>query len=715
MRVQSAAALPLGILSFLTLLLGCKMTTTKPPIAPKLPAKTQAGVPATGGSAPDEYAWLRDDSRADPRVLAHLKAENAYADSFMEPFSGLRQTLYKEMLGRIQEDDTQVPFKFGSAFYYSRTEKDKQYPIRCRKPGSLDAPEEVLLDENILAHGKDFFDLGELAVSLDGKKLAYTSDTLGYRQYTLHVKDLATGKTLENIAERVTSLAWAADHQTLFYVTEDPVTKRSSQLFRHTLGSHTHTLLFTEADELFSLEVTRTRSSAYVCVLSQSRTTSEVRYLPAEKPFEELKLLLPRKEGHEYYVDHRGNSFLIRTNDHGKNFRLVEAPVESPAQKNWQEILPCRAGVMLEDVDCFASHFVCIERENGLPHISIHHPERNAVRQITFPEPVYTAHPGQNREFHTDSLRFLYQSFTTPDSVYDYDVLTGHRELRKQQPVLGGYDPRQYHAQRLLAAASDGTRVPISLVYKGELQPGKARPLLLEAYGAYGIPSDAEFSSDRLSLLDRGVVYALAHVRGGGELGKDWHDQGKMFSKKNTFTDFIACAEYLVAQKITSKDKLAITGGSAGGLLMGAVANMRPELFKLCVSYVPFVDVINTMLDETLPLTVGEYLEWGNPHERAAYDYMRAYSPYDNIAHKAYPSMLIRSSLYDSQVGYWEPAKYVARLREYKTDKNPLLFKVSLEPSGHGGASGRYDRLRETAFDYAFILRELGLGQARTH
>lgn len=705
MKVRIAPTLALATLAFLTLLLGCRMTTQSPPIAKKIPSK----LPSGPHSLPDEYAWFRDDQRSDPGVLSHLKAENAYADAVTKPLTELRDTLYKEMLGRIKEDETQVPYKFGAAFYYSRTETGKQYPIHCRKQGTLDAPEEVFLDENKLSEGKDFFELGDLATSLDGQWLAYTSDTLGYRQYTLHAKDLQTGKTLENIAERVTSVAWAADHRTLFYVTEDPVTKRASQLFRHQLGSGTHTLLFTENDELYSLGVTRTRSNAYVCLESQSKTTTEVRYLAADKPLDDFKLMAPRKEGREYYVDHRGDAFLIRTNDRGKSFRLVEAPVQDPSSQNWREIIPCRPTVMLEDVDCFASFFVCLERENGLLQINIHRPEKNTAHRITFPEPVYSVRQGQNHDYEAPTFRFLYQSFTTPDSVYDYDVVTDKRELKKQHAVLGGYSPEAYQSQRIYATASDGTRIPISLLSKGKLEQGQTHPLLLEAYGAYGIPSDVEFSSERLSLLDRGVVYALAHVRGGGDLGKEWHDQGKLFTKKNTFHDFIACAEHLVERRFTTSDKLAITGGSAGGLLMGAVANMRPDLFKLVVSYVPFVDVINTMMDETLPLTVGEYLEWGNPHEPEAFAYMRSYSPYDNIVRTAYPSMLVRSALYDSQVGYWEPAKYVARLRELKTDKNPLLFKISLEPSGHGGASGRYDRLRDTAFDYAFMLRELGL------
>jgi oligopeptidase B len=707
MKARAASLFTITLLAFIAFFQGARMIPPKPPVAKKVPTVAQGSVPPLA----DEYAWLRDDERSNPEVLKHLKAENAYSDAVTEPLSRMRETLYHEMRGRIQEDDTQVPYKLGARFYYSRTEKDKQYPIRCRKTGSLETQEEVILDENKISEGKEFFDLGDFAVSIDGQQLAYTSDTLGYRQYNLHVKDLNKNTTLENIAERVTSVAWAADHNTLFYVAEDAVTKRSFQLFRHRLGSNTHELLYTEADEFYGIEISRTRSNAFLCLLSQSKTTTEVHYLPADRPQDSFKVLLSRREGHEYYVDHRGADFFIRTNDLGKSFRLVKAPVQDPSPEKWSEIIPCRPDVTLEDADCFTSHLVCLQRDAGLPQLSVHNLDTGSEKKVAFPEPVYSVRQGQNPEFYTTSFRFLYQSFTTPDSVFDYNMDTGTRELKKQEAVLGGYDPARYESQRLYATAIDGTKIPISILSKGPLSGQGPQPLLLEAYGAYGIPSDVEFSSDRLSLLERGVVYAIAHVRGGGDLGKDWHDQGKMMAKKNTFSDFIACAEHLIAQQTTSSQKLAITGGSAGGLLLGAVTNMRPDLFKLVVSYVPFVDVLNTMLDETLPLTVGEYLEWGNPHDPSAFEYMRSYSPYDNIKRAAYPTMLVRSSLFDSQVGYWEPAKYVAKLRELKTDTNPLLFKISLEPSGHGGASGRFDRLHETAFDYAFILRELGLAR----
>ncbi|MBL8166758.1 MAG: S9 family peptidase [Acidobacteria bacterium] len=677
----------------------------KPPIAKKIPKTTKIH----GYTEVDDYAWLRDDKRENPDVINHLKAENEYADALMKPTQAFREALYKEMLGRIKETDEQVPYRQGEYFYYSRTEQGKQYPILCRKKGSLTAAEEVTLDLNKMAEGQKFFSLGAYQMSTDGNLLAFSTDVVGYRQYKLHVKDLRDGKIVENIAERVVSVAWANDNKTIFYSQEDETTKRSHKILRTVLGNGKHDLLYEEKDELYRTFVGKTRSKGYVMAITASSTTSEIRYLPADQPGGDLKLFLPRKENHEYYVDHLGDQFYVRTNDQGKNFRLVTAPVSNPAKENWKEIIPHRKDVMLEDVDCFAGHFIAIERKNGVPQMDVFDLKTGKSHYIEFPEPVYVAGPTQNAEFNTTTFRFTYESFVTPSSVFDYDLNTRKRELKKQQPVLGGYDASLYQSERVYATASDGAKVPISLVYRKDLKRDGSRPALLEAYGSYGYPSDVDFSSQRISLLDRGVIYAVGHIRGGGDLGKEWHDQGKMMVKKNTFTDFIACAEHLVKEKYTSKDRLVITGGSAGGLLMGAVTNLRPDLFKAVVSYVPFVDVMNTMLDASLPLTVGEYLEWGNPNEKAAYDYMRSYSPYENIERKAYPTMLVRTSLHDSQVGYWEPAKYVARLRELKTDKNLLLFKVKLEPGGHGGASGRYDRLKDVAFDYAFILGQFGI------
>ncbi|MBP6824474.1 MAG: S9 family peptidase [Acidobacteria bacterium] len=679
--------------------------TLKPPVAKKVTKTTQIH----GYTVTDDYAWLADKTKTDKDVLAYLKAEEDYANAMMAGTKGFQDALYKEMLARIKETDENVPYKYGEYFYYTRTEQGKQYPIYCRKKGSLTAAEEVTIDMNEMAKGHVYFSIGGYNISDNGNLLAFSTDTSGFRQYDLFVKDLTTGKISEKLAERVNSIAWATDNKTLFYTTEDATTKRTDKFFRHALGSGKHDLLYEEKDELYRIGAGRTRSKGYIVLSIGSSTTSEVRYLPANEPNAELKLVLPRKEGHEYYLDHNGDRFYIRTNDKGKNFRLVTTSVNDLKQENWKELIPHRKEVMLEDIDCYADHYIASERENGIPKIHITDLKSGQSHYLEFPEPVYVAYGTSNLEFNTTNYRFNYESFITPDSVFDYDVKTKKRELKKQVPVLGGYDPKLYKSERLYAMAPDGTKVPISIVYKKDLKLDGKRPLLLEAYGSYGYPNDVDFSSQRLSLLNRGVIYASAQIRGGGDLGKEWHDQGKMMSKKNTFTDFNACAEHLVKAKYTSSDRLAITGGSAGGLLMGAVTNMRPDLFKAVISYVPFVDVMNTMLDASLPLTVGEYLEWGNPNEKAAYDYMRSYSPYENIEAKAYPTMLVRTSLNDSQVMYWEPAKYVARLRSLKTDKNLLLFKIKLEPGGHGGASGRYDRLKDTAFDYAFILGQFGI------
>ncbi len=677
----------------------------KPPIAKKVPKTTQIH----GYTVVDDYAWLADKTKTDKDVLAYLKAETDYADAMMKSTVGFQEALYKEMLARIKETDENVPYKNGDYFYYTRTEQGKQYPIFCRKKGDLKAPEEITLDMNKMAEGQKFFSVGAYNVSDDGNLLAFSTDTTGFRQYALYVKDLRTSKISEKIAERTTSVTWANDNQTLFYVQEDATTKRSHQFFRHELGGDKHELLYEEKDELYNIGTGKTRSKGYVLLVSASSETSEARYLPADKPKSDLKLFMPREGKIEYYIDHLGSDFYLRINDKGKNFRLVTTPVGNSAKENWKEIIPHRKDVMLVDVDCYSTHFVAVEREGGVPKMNVFDLKSGKTHYIEFPEPVYVANPGPNAEFNTTKLRFSYESLITPNSVFDYDVKTRQRDLLKQQPVLGGYDPKLYKSERLYATASDGTKVPISIVYKKELKRDGSRPLLLEGYGSYGISNDVDFSSQRLSLLDRGVIFAQAHIRGGGELGKEWHDQGKMMVKKNTFTDFIASAEHLIKERYTSSDRLVITGGSAGGLLMGAVTNMRPDLFKAVVSYVPFVDVMNTMFDASLPLTVGEYLEWGNPSEKAAYDYMRSYSPYDNIEKKAYPTILVRTSLNDSQVMYWEPAKYVARLRAMKSDNNLLLFKIKLDPGGHGGASGRYDRLKDVSFDYAFILGQFGV------
>jgi oligopeptidase B len=679
--------------------------TTTPPMANKIP-KTSV---VHGETLVDDYFWLREKSN--PEVISHLQAENSYADAIMKPTEAFQEALYKEILGRIKETDMNVPYKKGDYLYYSRTEQGKQYPIQCRKRGSVNAAEEVLLDLNEMAKGLKFASLGHFDVSNDGNLLAYSTDTTGFRQFALHFKDLRTGQVLPDTGERVTSTAWANDSRTVLYTVEDPTTKRSYRLYRHVLGESRDDLIYEEKDELFNIYASATRSKAFIFVTSSSFNSTEVRYVPADKPKEAPKVLLPRQDKHRYYADHHGDSFYIRTNEGAKNFRLVSAPTGSPEKKNWKEVIPHRKDVMLEDTDFFANHMVLYERENGLQKIRITDLRNGSTHYVDFPEPVYSAFAAANAEFNTSVFRFSYQSFVTPPSVFDYDMHTRKRILLKQTEVLGGYNAADFGSERIYAAASDGTRVPISLVYRKDLKRDGARPLLLQGYGAYGASSAVTFSPARLTLLNRGIIFATVHIRGGGEMGEEWHDQGKMMMKRNTFTDFIAAAEHLVAQRYTSRDRLVITGGSAGGLLMGAVLNMRPDLFRAAVVYVPFVDVINTMLDESLPLTVGEFEEWGNPKIKSEYDYMKSYSPYDNIAAKAYPAMLVRSSLNDSQVMYWEPAKYVAKLRAMKTDNNPLLFKVKVDPAGHGGSSGRYDALRDTAFDYAFILSQLGIRQ----
>lgn len=681
------------------------------PVAVPPVAKRQ-GHSATlhGQSRTDDYHWLRQKDA--PDVLAYLKAENAYTEAVMKPTEPLQQRLYDEMLGRIKQTDLSVPFRKDGWLYYSRTEEGKEYPIHCRKKGTLEGKEEILLDLNEMRKGEKFISLGDREVSDDGNLLAYSTDTTGFRVYTLRVKDLRSGELLPTKIEAVTSVAWAKDGKTLFYTTEDE-TKRSNKLWRHVLGARgPDTLQYEEKDERFTIAVGRTRSGGYLLAYVASHTTSEIRYLKADRPSDPWKIVAAREQDHEYDVDHRADTFYIRTNDQGRHFRLVKAPVASPGRKSWKEVIPHREDVMLEGVDLFKDHYVVFTRKDALPHLAIAAYDakgKASPHEIAFDEAVYAAFPDTNEEFDSSVYRFSYMSFVTPKSVFDYDVKTKERKLLKRTEVLGGYDASLYTSERLTATAPDGTKVPISLVYKKGLAKDGRAPLLLYGYGSYGASIPVFFDSNRVSLLDRGVVYALAHIRGGGDLGKKWHDDGRMLRKKNSFTDFIACAEHLIAQRYTSRERLAINGGSAGGLLMGAVVNMRPDLFKAVVAEVPFVDVVNTMLDETLPLTVGEFEEWGNPKEKPAFDYMLSYSPYDNVTRKDYPAMLVVSAYNDSQVMYFEPAKWVAKLRAEKTDANPLLLKMDLDPAGHGGKSGRYEKLREEAFVNAFILNQLGV------
>jgi oligopeptidase B len=697
------------------------------PAAPEPPAARRQPVETVihGDRLIDNYAWLRDKNN--PEVIAYLNAENAYTDALLRDSEPFQEKLYQEMLGRILQTDLSVPYRLRGYLYFTRTEEGKQYPIHARKRDAESAPEEFLLDLNALAAGHSFLSLGSFAVSDDNSLLAYSLDTTGFRQYALQIKNLLTGETLPARIERVTSAAWAADNRTLFYTVEDETTKRSYRLYRHVLGTtEPDALIYEEPDERFRLDVERTRSGAFLLLTIASHTTSESCFLPAAQPHAEFRLIAPREDNHEYYVEHHpgpssdssAGLFYIRTNSGGRTFRLVTADVNDPRKDAWRGFIPNRPEIMLASAQAFASHLVLYEREGGLPYLRIV-PLTSATqgatseplassRRIAFSEPVYNASVGANPEFATDHLRFQYESFITPRSVFDFDLRTGEQILRKQQPVLGGYDPKQYVSERLHATAPDGTRIPLSIVYRRDTPRDASAPLLLYGYGSYGISVPVSFSSNRLSLLDRGVIYAIAHVRGGGELGKPWHDAARMHKKRNTFTDFIAAAEHLISARYTSAQKLIIEGGSAGGLLMGAVANLRPDLFRLVISHVPFVDVINTMLDASLPLTVGEYEEWGNPQVVTDYLYMKSYDPYSNLERKPYPTMLVKTSLNDSQVMYWEPVKYVAKVRTLKSDANPLLLKINMG-AGHGGASGRYDYLREIALDYAFLLSQLGI------
>jgi oligopeptidase B len=677
----------------------------QPPVARKVPKVDVVH----GDRRQDDYFWMRDKN--DPAVAAYLEAENAYAAAVMRPTGALQESLYKEMLSHIKETDLSVPYREGGHFYYSRTEEGKQYPIYCRKQGSLEAPEEVILDVNALAEGRKFMAVGAWAVSDDGNLLAYSTDDTGFRQYELHVKDLRTGAVGPERIERTGSVAWAADNRTLFYTVEDAA-KRQYRLYRHVLGQDParDALVYEEKDALFRVGVGRSKSRAFLFLGISSHTTSEVRYLAADAPEGEWKTVSPRRHEHEYEVDHHGDVFYIRTNDRGRNFRLVVAPVADPGEASWKEVVPHRPDVMLEGVELFARHYVLLEREAGLPRFRVTDLGSGASREIPFPEPTYSASPSHNVEWDAPAFRYSYQSLVTPASVYDCDLATGESTLLKRTEVPGGFDPASYASERLTATAADGVKVPISVVYRKGLKRDGSAPMLLTGYGSYGYAYPVMFSPMRLALLDRGISLAIAHIRGGGEMGKPWHDAGRMMKKKTTFTDFIAAAEFLIGEKYTSKQRLVVRGGSAGGLLMGAVLNMRPELFRAALVDVPFVDVVNTMLDESLPLTVGEFEEWGNPKKKDEYDYIKTYCPYTNLGRKAYPALLVQTSFNDSQVMYWEPAKYVAKLRTLRTDSSTLLLKTNMA-AGHGGASGRYDSLREDAFDYAFILKELGMAR----
>ena len=674
----------------------------QPPVAKKVRHVTDIH----GTTLTDDYFWLRQ--KGTPEVTAYLEAENAYTEGVMKPTKALQDTLYAEMLGRIKQTDLSVPSRIGDYMYYSRTEEGKQYPYMCRRKGSMSGAEEILLDLNKLAEGHKFLGLGGYTVSDDANWLAYSVDTTGYRQYTLHVKDLRTGQLSTEKIERTRSIVWATDSRTLFYSTEDPVSKRGDKVFRHVVGTEGSDLIFEEKDELFDVGVGRSLDKKIVFVASGAKTSNEIRYVPADTPAAAPKLILARQDGHEYDVDHYNGEFYITTNRGAKNFKVVKAPLADPSEKNWKPFIEHKPGLRIGGLSFFVNHLVVSEREGGLSYLRVIDMKTQQSHRIATDEADYALGLAANPEFNTTTVRFNYQSMVTPSSVYEYDLQSRQRTLLKRQDVLGGYTPANYEARRIWAVARDGTKVPVSIVYRKGTKFDGSAPMLLYAYGSYGASQNPTFSSARLSLLDRGAIYALAYIRGGGELGEEWREQGRMMQKMNTFNDFIDCADYLIKNRYTSSERLVIQGGSAGGLLMGAVVNMRPDLFKAAVAQVPFVDVINTMLDASLPLTTSEYIEWGNPNKKAEFDYMIKYSPYDNIKAQRYPSLLVHVSVNDSQVPYWEGAKFVAKLRAMKTDTNALLLKTNMG-AGHGGASGRYDALRETAFTYSYILWQMGL------
>ena len=654
----------------------------------------------------DPYAWLRD--KTDSAVIRHLEAENAYAEAMTRHTAPLRDTLYKEILGRTKETDASPPYLKDGYWYYTRTEAGKSYPIFCRRKGSVTAPEEVLLDQNVLAAGKKFHALGGFDVSPDARTLLYLEDTTAFRNYTLYVKDLATGRLVDSVQNVWNGTAWADDNRTFFYMTADSA-KRGNAVWRHRVGATpaSDANVYREDSVLYNVDVYRSRSGKYVMIPTGSFTTSEWRVIPTAAPTTAARVVAPRRAGVEYDVEHVDGAFLVRTNDGAPNFKVVRAPERDPSPANWTDWLPHRADAFVEDVSGFRRFVLVLERTGGMRRLRVADPATGAAHQVALPEQAYGVFPGPNAEYDTRTLRFTYSSLVTPSTVYDYDVAARRLAVVKRTEVPT-YDASRYEVRRLTVEARDGTPVPVSLLLrKGTALDGRS-PLLLYAYGSYGATQEPTFRQPVFSLVDRGFVYALAHVRGGQEMGRAWYDAGKMLSKRNTFWDFEDVAAALVRQRFTSADRLVANGGSAGGLLMGVVANERPELFRAIVADVPFVDVINTMRDASLPLTAQEWLQWGNPQVRAEYEYMKAYSPYENVRAQAYPWLLVTTSLNDSQVGFHEPAKWVAKLRATKTDANPLLFKVNMA-GGHGGSSGRYDVMREQAFRYAFMLDAVGL------
>jgi oligopeptidase B len=680
-------------------------TPPQPPVAKKIAKE----LVMHGHTRVDEYYWL--NQRENPEVIAYLQAENAYTDAMMKPSAALRETLYKEMVGRVQQTDMSVPYFQNGYWYYTRFEKGKNYPVYCRKKKSMKGTEQVMLDGNRMAAGEKYFHIDSFAVSPDNATLAYSVDTVSRRQYRIRFRSLKTGKEYpEEIKMTSGGMAWAKDSRTVFYPVIDPETLRSFKVNRHVLGTPAtgDAVVYEEKDETFDVGIGLSRSRQYLIMASSSTLSDEYRFLDASRPLGEFQVFQERVRGLEYSIDHLNGRFYVLTNDGAVNFKLMEAAVEKTGRGSWTEVIAHRPDVLLEEFELFGNYLVLSERRAGLTQIRVIPWGEKDGYVLDFPEQAYMTYPAFTGEPGTDLMRFTYTSLTTPSSVFEFNMKTRMRKLLKRQEVLGGYRPELYKTERLLAPAYDGTLVPISLVYRQDTPRSAKTPLLLYGYGSYGASMDPTFNSVRLSLLDRGFIYAIAHVRGGQELGRLWYDDGKLFKKMNTFTDFISCGEYLVRHGYTSPSTLFANGGSAGGLLMGAVANLRPDLFRGIVAAVPFVDVVTTMLDPSIPLTTGEYDEWGDPNRADCYEYMLTYSPYDNVRAKNYPALLVTTGLHDSQVQYFEPAKWVARLRALKTDANALLLRINMA-AGHGGASGRFERLRETAFEYAFLLGLAGI------
>lgn len=679
----------------------------KPPVAKKVPKVLKIH----GYEITDNYAWLRDRNKdKDPAVIEYLNAENKYTETFMGKHQPLVDTLYKEMLGRIKQTDLSVPTRIGDYWYFNKTEEGKQYATFLRSKTRDGANPEVLLDVNEMAKGFKYFAIGAFEVSDDGNWLAFSTDTTGYRQYTLQFKDLKSGKVLADKIERVTSTEWSADGKYFFYGQEDEVSKRSDKIFRHPVGTTgSDTLVFEEKDVLFNTGIGRSRDKAMMFIQSGAATMSEFRYLPAETPLGDWRLLSPRRENHEHSADFDNGEFYITTNKDAENFKVMRAPLSDPSEANWKDFIPHNPAIKVDGISFFKDYAVVSELEKGLEYIRVmDRKTRRADMRIPTDESVYTMGLAGNPEYNTPYVRYNYSSMITPNSTYEFDLKTRQSLMVKQQEIPSGHDKSNYETTRVWATARDGVKVPVSIVMKkGTKLDGKS-PMLLYAYGSYGASMTPNFSTARLSLVDRGMIYAIAHIRGGSELGEKWRQDGRMFKKMNTFHDFIDSAKWLISNKYTSADRLVIQGGSAGGLLMGVVVNQSPETFKAAIAQVPFVDVMNTMLDDTLPLTTGEWIEWGNPNEKKAWDYMVTYSPYDNIKAQKYPNILIEASLNDSQVPYWEASKWAAKLREMKTDNNVILLKTNMG-AGHGGASGRYDRLKEVAFSYAYALTQVGI------